>query len=158
MWNLGLSLADADSHVAFINDDVSLDNDCMSSLCAALDEDERIGLVCPKYAGDSDVDIVSHGVCQGRYDGTGGMAGFCMMLANDLVPQWQFDERMKWWYGDNDLVNWVNITKGRLCVISGKTRCLHAHSQTITNDPPANFAELVYIDKIIFEEKWNNAR
>ena len=98
MWNLGLSLVDAGSHVAFINDDVSVNPDAMTVLCQELDKDARIGLICPKYAGDSDVDIVTQTTCRGRYNGTGGMAGFCMMLASDLVPQFKFDERMVWWY------------------------------------------------------------
>ena len=155
MWNLGLSLADAGSHVAFINDDVSLSKDTMTALCNALDEDTRIGLVCPKYAGDSNVDLITHTTCRGRYNGTGGMAGFCMMLASDLVPQFRFDERMIWWYGDDDLVNWVNKKANRLCVISGKTTCVHGHSVTITNDPPDNFNNVVENDRKIFEDKWH---
>ena len=154
-WNAGMKLANQGDHVLFLNDDVTIDTTTIPGLIDALADDSRIGLVCPKYAGDSNVDIVTHGVCQGKYDGTGGMAGFAMMLAADLVSEWKFDERLKWWYGDNDLVNWVNLKKNRLCVISARARCTHAHSQTITNDPPEHFAELVYIDKQIYEGKWN---
>lgn len=155
MWNLGLSLVDAGSHVAFINDDVSVNLDAMTVLCAELDKDARIGLICPKYAGDSNVDIITQTTCRGRYNGTGGMAGFCMMLASNLVPHFRFDERMVWWYGDDDLVNWVNHKANRLCVISGQTRCIHGHSVTITNDPPDNFNEIVINDKKVYEEKWH---
>ena len=155
MWNAGVKLANQGDHVLFINDDVTIDKTTVSGLIDALADDERIGLVCPKYAGESFVDIITHTTCRGKYDGTGGMAGFCMMLAADLVSEWKFDERLKWWYGDDDLVNWVNLKKNRLCVISARARCIHAHSQTITNDPPEHFAELVYIDKQIYEGKWN---
>jgi hypothetical protein len=112
--------------------------------------------VCPKYAGESFVDIVTHTTCRGKYDGTGGMAGFAMMLTADLVPQWKFDERMSWWYGDDDLVNWVNLKMNRLCVISAKARCHHGHSVTITSNPPDNFNKLIEIDKKIYEQKWSS--
>jgi len=156
MWNAGMALRGTDDHVLFLNDDVTIAAGAIASLVTALIEDSRLGLVCPKYAGDSDVDIISHTTCRGRYDGSGGMAGFAMMLASDLVPQWKFDERMKWWYGDDDLVNWVNHKAKRLCVIVGKARCTHAHSVTIDNDRPDNFNNIVEEDRKIFEKKWSN--
>jgi hypothetical protein len=82
------------------------------------------------------------------------MAGFAMMLANDLAKSWRFDERMMWWYGDDDLVNWVSKKANRLCVITAKARCSHGHSVTITSNPPDNFNRLVEIDRQIFEQKW----
>jgi len=82
------------------------------------------------------------------------MAGFAMMLASDLAQSWSFDERMKWWYGDDDLVNWVNA-QGRMCLITNKAKCNHAHSQTVDKDPPKNFAKTVNNDKRIFEQKWS---
>lgn len=154
MWNHGMQFAAQNDHVLFLNDDVTIDTNTVSALLTAMLEDYRIGLASPKYAGDSDVDIISHTTCRGRYDGTGGMAGFAMMLAADLVPQFRFDERMKWWYSDDDLVNWVNYTAKRLCVISGKARCVHGHSVTIKTDPPENFNEQVQIDQQIFKNKW----
>ncbi len=156
MWNHGMQFAHAGDHVLFLNDDVTINTSTVSGLVTALAEDSRIGLVCPKYAGDSDVDIISHSTCRGRYDGTGGMAGFAMMLASDLVPQFRFDERMMWWFSDDDLVNWVNKKANRLCVISAKARCQHAHSVTIANDPPKNFNEQVEVDRQIFNKKWNS--
>lgn len=154
MWNHGMQLANAGDHVLFLNDDVSIDKNTVLGLVTALAEESRIGLVCPKYAGDSDVDIVSQTTCRGRYDGTGGISGFAMMLASDLVPQFRFDENMMWWYSDDDLVNWVTHTANRLCVISAKARCVHGHSVTIRTDPPDNFNEQVEIDRQIFEQKW----
>ena len=155
MWNVGMQLANPGDHVLFLNDDVTINTSTVSGLIAALAEDSRIGLVCPKYAGDSDVDIVSQTTCRGRYDGTGGMAGFAMMLAADLVPHFRFDERMMWWYSDDDLVNWVNKKANRLCVISAKARCHHGHSVTITSNPPDNFNKQVEIDRQLFEQKWS---
>ena len=155
MWNHGMQLANAGDHVLFINDDVTIDTSSVMGMINALADDSRIGLVCPKYAGDSDVDIISHSTCRGRYDGTGGMAGFAMMLAGDLVPHFRFDERMMWWFSDDDLVNWVNKKANRLCVISAKARCHHGHSITITSNPPDNFNKQVEIDRQIYEQKWS---
>ncbi len=154
MWNHGMRLATPGHHVLFLNDDVSINENTVTGLVTALAEDHRIGLVCPKYAGDSDVDIISHTTCRGKYDGTGGMAGFAMMLASDLVPQFSFDERMKWWYSDDDLVNWVNHVAKRLCVISAKSRCVHGHSVTIRTDPPQDFNDIILKDKQIYNNKW----
>ena len=155
MWNHGMQLANPGDHVLFLNDDVTINTSTVSGLIAALAEDSRIGLVCPKYAGDSNVDIVSQTTCRGRYDGTGGISGFAMMLASDLVPHFRFDERMMWWYSDDDLVNWVNKKANRLCVISAKARCTHGHSVTIANDPPDNFNKQVEIDRQLYEQKWS---
>ena len=155
MWNVGMQLDNPGDHVLFLNDDVTINTSTVSGLIAALAEDSRIGLVCPKYAGDSDVDIVSQTTCRGRYDGTGGIAGFAMMLAGDLVPHFRFDERMMWWYSDDDLINWVNKKANRLCVISAKARCHHGHSVTITSNPPDNFNKQVEIDRQLFEQKWS---
>jgi glycosyltransferase involved in cell wall biosynthesis len=154
MWNVGMALANEGDHVLFLNDDVIIGTSTVMGMIDALAEDSRIGLVCPKYAGESFVDIVTHTTCRGRYDGTGGMAGFAMMLANDLAKSWRFDERMMWWYGDDDLVNWVSKKANRLCVITAKARCSHGHSVTITSNPPDNFNRLVEIDRQIFEQKW----
>lgn len=155
MWNVGMALANEGNHVLFLNDDVIISPSTVMGMIDALAEDPRIGLVCPKYAGESFVDIVTHTTCRGKYDGTGGMAGFCMMLAADLVPQWRFDERMSWWYGDDDLVNWINRKANRLSVITAKARCSHGHSITITSNPPDNFNKLIEIDKKIYEQKWS---
>jgi len=150
-WNIGLDMAGEGHHVLFLNDDVTIDTSTVMGMITALAEDERIGLVCPKYAGESFVDIVSNTVCQGKYDGTGGIAGFCMMLAADLVPQFRFPQEIKWWWGDNLLVDWVNKRKKRLSVITAKARCHHDHSVTITSDPPENFNQIILKDKEHYE-------
>lgn len=152
MWNKGLELADADSHVALINDDVVVFADAMNKLAAKLDEEPSIGLVCPHYAQTPEQpDIDTTTTCRSRYDGTGGIAGFCMMIASDLVPQFRFNPAMKWWYGDDMLVDWVNLVAKRRCVITSVARCYHGDSVTIKNDPPHGFAQQVELDKKIYE-------
>jgi len=158
MWNMGMEVADG--HVLFLNDDVRLGDGAIDRMCESLDRHLDYGLVCPQYhqqAGahaqySTDKDVFTDTTCRGRYDGTGGMAGFCMMLDSHLAEEWRFDERMKWWYGDDDLVAHV-VGKGlRATIISG-ARCEHAHSKTVDNDPPKGFAILVERDRKIYEQK-----
>ena len=162
MWNLGMSLAQG--HVLFLNDDVSLDAGAIDTMCASLDKNPAYGLVCPMYW-ETDLvgahaqwtpqeDVITETTCRGRYDGTGGMAGFCMMLAEDLVKDWRFDERMVWYWGDDDLLGEV-VMKGRLGAIIYNARCHHDHSVTIHGDTPKNFATSIENDRKIYEGKRN---
>ena len=155
MWNLGMNIAGYDGHIAFINDDVSLEKDCMYELGAALSKNHDYGLLCPSYSTVKPMlDVVVTDTCRSRYDGTGGMAGFCMVLAENLVPRFRFDENMKWWYGDDMLVDWVT-KQNRKCVISAATSCTHEDSKTIKTNPPKDFAAIVANDKRIYEGKSN---
>jgi hypothetical protein len=92
--------------------------------------------------------------CGSRYDGTGGLAGFAMMLRSDLVKVWNFDENLTWWYGDDDILMWVTRTMGMHAVISHTAHCQHADSVTIRTNPPANFGQLVAADREYFQNKW----
>jgi len=156
MWNRGMRTVGKNSHTAFLNDDVRLDPGCLSSLARSLDNDPTIGLICPNYADPpllENRDVFD--TCRSRYDGTGGMAGFAMMLHRDLVPSWTFDENLRWWYGDDDIVRWVTRTSKRRAVISSSARCHHLDSVTINNDPPSDFGRLVENDRAYFDAKWN---
>ena len=156
MWNLGMRSGSEHNHVMFLNDDVTLEQSTISTLCSQLNSDETIGLICPNYDGRaiSGETQDASGTCRGRYDGTGGIAGFCMTLRSDLRSRWRFDERMKWWYGDDDLVRWVSEVTGKRTVISARATCSSNSSWTVTNDPPKNFAQLVEIDRKVFCSKW----
>lgn len=76
-----------------------------------------------------------------------------MMLAADLAAEWRFDERMKWWCGDDDVLNWVRITKGRTAAICASSRCSDNASWTIQHDPPAGFHATVAEDVRIYQSK-----
>ena len=157
MWNRGMATAAPDTHVVFLNDDVRLEADCLGSLARSLDVDPTIGLICPTYADvalPTDRDVFD--TCRSRYDGTGGMAGFAMMLHRNLVRSWTFDENLRWWYGDDDIVRWITRTMNRRAVISGAARCHHHDSVTINSDPPADFGRLVDQDRAYFETKWSS--
>ena len=84
------------------------------------------------------------------------MAGFCFMLASDLVKVYKFDTSLKWWYGDDDIVNWSVLTQNRLVVVTDKATCVHYHSFTITNNPPKDFQKHIINDEFIFTQKWTN--
>jgi glycosyltransferase involved in cell wall biosynthesis len=155
LWNLGINTVGRKNHIAFLNDDVRLDGSCISSLCETLDRNKNIGLVCPNYTEiKMTEDRQVFDTCRSRYDGTGGMAGFAMVLRSELVKAWSFDEGYKWWYGDDDLVNWVNYDTPYQTFISHKAHCIHADSVTIKTNKPENFEQLVDEDKKRFIMKW----
>ena len=156
MWNYGASKCNSESHILYINDDVTFDEGAIDAMAGLLDKEQSLGLVCPNY--DNRL-IMGNFVsvdtaCPGRYDGTDGLAGFCFMLKAELDNEWEFDERMKWYYGDNDVVNWV-IEKGFIAAISGVSTMGLNPSWTKTNDPPKDFDKIVEADRLIFEEKWS---
>ena len=156
MWNTAMTRCHAGSHIFFLNDDVVLSGRSLDVMSALLDRDKRIGLLSPNYDSRQFAQPtfdVAH-TCRGRYDGTGGIPGFAMMLAADLAAQWRFDETMKWWYGDDDLVHWVVRQVRRGACLTGLATCANNSSWTINNDPPINFAEDVARDKSIFLMKW----
>lgn len=151
MWNVGLDASEG--HVLFLNDDVELEPGAIEAMCAALDRHLDYGLVCPQYATvELQEDRFVTDTCRSRYDGSGGMAGFCMMLDEQVAKDWRFDERMKWWYGDDDLVDHV-VGRGRRAAIIAGGRCKHADSQTIKTNPPKGFAAIVERDRKIYEQK-----
>lgn len=158
MWNVGIENSDTNNHVVFINDDVSLGENTLSTLSGVLDHFPTLGLVCPNYDNriTSTTFVNTQKTCRGLYDGSGGLGGFCMMLRASLANSWRFDENMKWWYGDDDLVNWTYRKAVKQVGICGIVSCSDNSSWTINNDPPENFAELVEQDRAIFESKWLN--
>jgi len=128
----------------------------MSKLMIAMVEDPTIGLICPNYStepnfnDDKDRDVF--GVSGSRYDGWGGMAGFCFMLAKDLTPSFKFNESLRWLAGDNEIVDWVVEVAKRRAVITHKTRCVHEDSKTFNEDPPADWLVEMHRDKLVYEK------
>ena len=155
MWNRGIEAVGRESHIAFLNDDVRLSADCLSSLANSLDNDPTIGIICPNYSTvEMEEDRQVFNTCGSRYDGTGGLAGFAMMLRSDLAKVYSFDEKLTWWYGDDDVLLWITRTMGMHAVISHAARCQHADSVTIRTNPPADFGQLVANDREYFRAKW----
>ena len=158
MWNLGIDVARKYGLPAvFINDDVIIGENTVGTLASFLEYDKSLGLVCPAYDYRKFADLTQdvNTVCNGRYDGTGGLAGFCMALAADLVEEWKFDESMRWWYGDNDVLMWTKQIAKRGVAIVNLARCSGNASTTVENDPPDNFIQTVMDDKLKFYVKWS---
>lgn len=145
MWNLGMAQCYlGENHVAFVNDDTTIGANCFQIISDVLDRRPDIGLLTPNYTGSplpEFQEMVKHG-------------GFCMTLSRDLCQEWRFDERMKWWYGDDDIQQWVHRAKGRLVGLTGLTTCGDNCSYTIGNDGPTGFHEMVENDRKLFVEKW----
>lgn len=157
MWNLGMQVLGTKSHIAFINDDVSLEPNCMKELAFAISTDDSIGIICPNYATEPSVndhrDYDVYGVSGSRYDGWGGMAGFCFVLAKDLVPHWKFNEDLKWLAGDNEITEWVTQVMKRRVVVTHKARCKHTDAKTFNDDPPADWLDQMHRDKLEYLKK-----
>lgn len=156
MWNIALNNTTSDAHMLFLNDDVSIEGFSIYEMSRTLDNHPELGLVCPTYAPETFTEPYRPvtDICGGRYDGSGGLAGFAMMLRNTLAQEWRFDESMKWWFGDNDILNWVTRTKQMTAAICKTAFCSDNESWTINNDPPKTFLEDVRNDQRIFAEKW----
>jgi predicted O-methyltransferase YrrM len=136
MWNAALDLGDAENHehVVLLNNDLRLDRgphgtgEFVRRLVEALDTDDRLWAVCPNYDGRTVHSPVAPAreICAGRYDGSGGFAGFAFALhlgraklhrrSGDVG--YRFPTELKWWGGDNHLVatawsegGWVGIAR-----------------------------------------------
>ena len=156
MWNLGLELVTPGHHVMLLNDDLTINADTVSGCADTIDRNPRLGLCCPNYSGETitaDYRAV-HTTCRGRYDGSGGLGGFAMMLRSTVVPSWFFDEKMVWWYGDDDILNHVVITLGMDAGICRDSTCADNNSHTTNTDPPPGFNEIVWSDREVFDRKW----
>jgi hypothetical protein len=151
MWNVGINYLSENgstsrgNHIAFINDDISLGENAMTRICEFLEDRKDVGLVTPSWKENIKDEFVENT----RF------GGFCMCVRSDLISEWRFDESMKWWYGDNDIISWVSYEKNMKVGITGKAKCSGNRSYTIKNDPPPNFKSLIENDSLIYHEKWD---
>lgn len=138
MWNWGIDNRDAD--VAFLNDDLDLRPDCVAQMFEAFYVTAgRVAASCANYDGRPQppgVDLLEMvDICAGRYDGTGGFAGFCFAVGRAwlLATGYRFPEEAKWWAGDNDLVLSVQQS-GWWAVMALQARCTHLDGGGKTGD------------------------
>lgn len=157
MWNTAMKVLGSGNYMAFINDDISLSPDCMTTLMNCMIHEPSIGMICPNYSTEPNINDTRDrdvgGVSGANYSGWGGMAGFCFMLAKDVVPLWQFDESLRWLAGDNDIVDFVTQVMKRRATITHKTRCVHENSKTFNDDPPPDWLNQMHRDKMVYEKK-----
>jgi tetratricopeptide (TPR) repeat protein len=156
MWNIGLKQArKLGTSAVLINDDLTPNTNSAGILASVLAYDSTLGLVCPTYEdrpfGTAVFEDVTN--ARGAYDNTTGIAGCFMALSKPVVDKFNFDESMKWYYGDDDVVKWCNH-EGYRTAITSITSFEGNDSYTTVNDPPKNFAEDIARDREIYESKW----
>jgi hypothetical protein len=165
MWNHGMRLARQwywPCNVAILNNDLRIGDRFLSRLARALRTQPLMAVVSPNYDGRSRrleggeaaaVELVED-ICAGRYDGTGGLAGFAFMLR--VETGYQFPEQLNWWYGDNDLIATV-LQAGHRAGIVLDAECEHigGGSQTAQDiEHTEEFRRAVEEDRRWFVAKW----
>lgn len=163
MWNRGLKWAaktHPHAHVAILNNDIRLSEGCLPTIAKFLSSRWDILLCSPNYDGrhlkDREFQHVQ-GICANRYDGTGGIAGFAMVLNNKLASGWRFDTDMQWWFGDADLTYHVGrMTQGQGLAVHLTTWVEHLDGggQTAGDWMDEKWIHLLQADQEIFESKW----
>lgn len=160
MWNKGVEVArkrHPNPHVLFVNDDVRLGERVPQRLRVTLETWKQLLVVCPTYDDrprTHDV-YLTDGICAGRYDGTGGLAGFCFMVDGAfLASGWRFPEEYRWWFGDNILVEDVVGRGGKVGVV---TTCTVSHPEDALSwlDPSHPRRDDVLADMRLWEETRN---
>jgi len=124
MWNFALSMSQG-RPVAILNNDLAIGPNFLARLGRALQIDPQLAVVCPNYDGRIDTRwTYTTEICAGRYDGTGGIAGFAFMAAADWAGDYRFPEQLTWWFGDNHLVATAALARRR-CAVIGSSMCEH---------------------------------
>lgn len=162
MWNLGLEhLLQAygpSQNITFLNNDVAIGEQFLTRLGAALRLVDDLVVVCPNYDKRNmayplqEVDQI----CAGKYDGTGGLAGFAMCIRGEFFADgYRFPEQFKWWYGDNDLLLTIKAANKK-AAIARDVSCEHLDGGSLTTkaEDQAAFNEAVEKDREAFLAKW----
>jgi hypothetical protein len=140
-WNRGFWLArqqarGAPFHVLVTNNDVLLPPHALAQMSAALLADDERGAAYPDF--DAPHDFAARRVepdpavveTRGVW-GTGGMLGFCFMLAGHRV-NWRplvQDLTYQWWYGDNHLARSIEMAGLKQVRVVGLP-IVHLHEAT----------------------------
>ena len=154
MWNFGIDFALQDpdcTAVAILNNDLALGPQALQRCAAALTDD--LVLTCPNYDRREASGLVyTNEICANRYDGTGGIAGFAMILSAKWLRDtgYRFPDDLTWWYGDNHLL--VNVIESgyRAAIVTDAT-CVHLDGGGKTGkwDDPAK-AAILEADRLTF--------
>ena len=156
MWNRGLEEASKrawQSNVAILNNDLNIGPDFLDGLSKALRSDPLLAAVCPNYDGrdGDDIEYVSD-ICAGRYDGTGGLAGFAFMLGSD--SGYRFPEHFEWYCGDSDLMATIAFAGSKAGIVIGTT-VEHVDGGSQTGDwTSPEMQRVLAADRAALEEKW----
>lgn len=145
-WNMGLrwieEMEDGDDHhVLIMNADARIGPEGVAALSHALDKNPEAVMAGP---------MRGKGVYKNTTPGPLGLEvrlpGYCFMLRSSA--RLRFDERFRWWCGDDDLEWRAREAGGTLLV--GPIEYRHLGDGT----PRGQLLELAKEDLIRFEEKW----
>ncbi len=172
MWNLGASHTVKQhrhrAHIAFLNDDLRIGPGFLATMSRALDTDPNLAAISANYdhrpVGAGTLGLPHEPVqevqdiCAGRYDGTGGLAGFAFMVPATLFTSgYRFPEECKWWFGDNDLVRSILSAGGKIG-IALRAGVEHLAGGGGTAGDWSDFAEQLAADRAAFEARWQARR
>lgn len=134
MWNEGVRLARCDeprADIAVLNNDLEIGPSFLSRLQRGLRADDRVWAVSANYDGR---DVEGIELVTSTFK-NGGLAGFAFMGSAQAFDTVSFDERLRWWYGDDDFV-WQIERCGRRVAIVGDATVTHVDggSQTVVYD------------------------
>jgi GT2 family glycosyltransferase len=161
MWNDGIDRSLAyhpASAIAFLNNDLRIGKKALQEMRAQLVADERLAAVSANYDKRQWWGQVqrTQGICAGRYDGTGGLAGFAFMVKGHLYATGQlpkFDEQFQLWYGDTDFVMELD-TRGWWYGIVLRAEVEHVGGGSQSSGQRKDLDKVVAADKVAFEAKW----
>ncbi len=162
MWNRGVDLAVADAdqrrnvNLLFLNDDLEFDGTFVRKMVDALRSDPDMVAVSGNYDGRTGPQVIqTHDICAGRYDGTGGFAGFAFAGKGEWFQSgYRFPEVCKWWYGDNDLVQAAYFSGVGKVGIASEAHVVHLDGGSKTGGDWSGFADQLAADKTAFENRW----
>jgi len=171
MWNAGVDYAlgrhGPRVHVAILNNDLRLGPAFLRTLSQALTDDRALTAVCGNYDGRTAPTPVveTRDICAGRYDGTGGFAGFAFMVRGEWFSTgYRFPEECRLWFGDNDLI--MSILRADThrgyddrpskagIVLAAQVEHLDGGSQTAGDVAWSKHRAQTEADRAAFEAKW----
>ena len=159
MWNRGAEEAMAQApqcNLHFLNNDIRLGEHTIAKIGVALRSDDRLLVAGANYDGrdGEGVQYVTD-ICAQRYDGTGGLAGFCFAVKSEFFAVgYRFPEECKWWYGDNDLVLSAGASGAKVGIVLDAT-CEHIGGGSQTGGDWSAQSEQLKLDRKHFVEKWS---
>lgn len=167
MWNLGAMYAVEKyghrTRVAILNDDLRVGDRFVQRMAEALDSGSPLLVaVSGNYDGRTGEGLVEEvtDICAGRYDGTGGLAGFAFMCRGDwFTSGYRFPEACKWWYGDNDLVRAIAANNHKAGIaLKATVEHLDGGGKTAGDWFDEKYAAQLEADRVAFEARWAKFR
>jgi len=158
MWNYGWRMAQEAAkgpcNIAFLNNDIIIPPQFLTTLAKHLREDDDCWVTYPDYDaswGDFDASILYSKATKGTYQ-HGGMSGWAFMLKGE-APIPYVDEQFEWWYGDDDIVRNVTAQGKKVCRVVGLP-LKHINEATARNGENEWTHQAKNRDTARFKKKW----